>query len=369
MKTFRLPDLGEGLQEAEIVAWHVAAGDRVVSDQPLVSVETSKAVVEIPAPWPGRLVALHGAVGDVIAVGAPLVDMETEGATSDAGAVVGTLPAAPPSRERPATAPGPTTRTADTPVKASPAVRRRAQELAVALDTLVGSGPAGAIMMADVEAAARATAVADGFQPLAGVRRAMAEAMTAAGGEIVPASVSEVAVVEHWPAGTDPTVRLIRAVIAGCRAAPELNAWYDASRKARSLRGPIDLGIAMETADGLFVPTLRNVGARSDDDLRAGLEAMKADVARRSIPLAELRGQTITLSNFGMLGGLHAALTIMPPQVAILGAGRLHRAARVIGDDIRAVRVLPLSLTFDHRVVTGAEAVRFLVAAVADLES
>jgi hypothetical protein len=131
----------------------------------------------------------------------------------------------------------------------------------------------------------------------------------------------------------------------------------------------VGVASAMRTEAGLFAPVLRDMGVRSVADLRAGLETMKRDVAARTVPLTELRGQTITLSSFGMLGGLHAALVIVPPQVAILGVGRLHAAPRVVGGELRAVRVLSLSLTFDHRAVTGAEAIRFLNAVIADLQT
>ncbi len=124
----------------------------------------------------------------------------------------------------------------------------------------------------------------------------------------------------------------------------------------------------MNTEDGLFVPVLRDAGNRSPDDLRKGLDAMKADIAARSVPPDELRGQTITLSNFGMMGGRYAVLVVMPPQVAILGAGRISEEARVVNGEIKACRVMPLSLTFDHRAVTGAEATRFLMCIVKDLE-
>ena len=366
MRTFRLPDLGEGLQEAEIVAWHVGVGDRVVADQPLVSVETAKAVVEVPSPWGGRVLTMHGKPGDTIQVGAPLADIDVEGAAaSDAGTVVGTLPTAP--RVAPPATPFEHAR-APGHIRASPAVRRRAAELGVDLAGLAGGGAGGLATLDDVETLARLTSTSNGFEPLRGVRRAMAETMARSGVEIVPASVIDEAIIDAWPVEVDPTVRLIRAIVAGCRSAPELNAWFDGPRKARKLHDTIDLGLAMETADGLFAPVLRNVAARSDSDLRAGLDAMKRDVSARTVPLAELRGQTITLSNFGMLGGIHAMLVIVPPQVAILGAGRIHSAPRVIGGEIRAARILPLSLTFDHRAVTGAEAIRFLTAAVAELE-
>ena len=366
MKTFRLPDLGEGLQEAEIVAWHVGVGDRVVADQPLVSVETAKAVVEVPSPWGGRVLTMHGKSGDTIQVGAPLADIGVEGEPAiDAGTVVGTLPTTP--RVAPAAAKAERAR-GPAHIRTSPAVRKRAAELGIDLAGITGTGPGGISTLQDVETAARLASAPNGFEPLRGVRRAMAETMARSGAEIVPASVIDEAIIDPWPVDTDPTIRLIRAIVAGCRAAPELNAWFDGPRKARKLHDTIGLGLAMETADGLFAPVLRNVAARSDADLRAGLDAMKRDVVARSIPLAELRGQTITLSNFGMLGGVHAMLVIVPPQVAILGAGRIHSAPRVIGGELRAARILPLSLTFDHRAVTGAEAIRFLSAAIAELE-
>ena len=136
----------------------------------------------------------------------------------------------------------------------------------------------------------------------------------------------------------------------------------------RRLLKQIDLGLAVDTEDGLFVPVLRNIAARDAADLRRGIEAMKKDLRARTVPLAELRGQTITLSNFGMFAGRFAALVIVPPQVAILGAGRITERAVVEDGKLAAHRILPLSLTFDHRAVTGGEAARFLQAAIEELE-
>jgi pyruvate dehydrogenase E2 component (dihydrolipoamide acetyltransferase) len=366
MAVFNLPDLGEGLQEAEIVAWHVAAGEHVVADQPLVSVETAKAVVEIPAPWAGRVAKTFAGPGDVVVVGAPLAELETEGAVTDAGAVVGRLPGAA-QASRPAEPAKPPPAPMAVGALASPAVRKRAAELGIDLAQVSGSGPGGTITMADLAAGAGRPKPPAGYAPLAGVRRAMAESMARSGAEIVPSSVTDEAIVEHWPRDADATARLVRAIVAGCRAAPELNAWFDMRSRSRRLHDQVDLGIAMETGDGLFVPVLRDVGRRSEADLRTAIETMKREVASRSVALQDLSRQTITLSNFGMLGGRHAVLAVMPPQVAILGAGRIERAVRVIGETISIVRVLPLSLTFDHRAVTGAEALRFLGAVVADL--
>jgi pyruvate dehydrogenase E2 component (dihydrolipoamide acetyltransferase) len=366
MSTFKLPDLGEGLQDAEIVAWHVGAGDHVVADQPLVSVETDKAVVEIPSPQAGRIARLFGKPGDIVKIGGPLVEFETA-ARPDAGTVVGAIATEQKPKKAAAkpTAPPPA---GTARVKTTPAVRALAQCMGIDLSHVAASGPDGTVTAADVERAAAAIAAAGPLEPLRGVRRAMAINMERAHAEVVPATVTEEADIHGWPAGGDVTLRLIRAIVAGCRAEPALNAWYLGRDKGRRLHAKVDLGIATDTEDGLFVPVLRDAGGRDAGDLRRGLERMKADVRARSIPAEELRGQTITLSNFGMFGGRHAALVVLPPQVAILGAGRI--AERAVAHEGRAAahRVLPLSLTFDHRAVMGGEASRFLSAVVADLE-
>jgi len=365
MSTFYLPDLGEGLQDAEIVTWHVGAGDHVVGDQPLISVETDKAVVDIPSPQAGRIARLFGEPGDIVKIGAPLVEFETA-AHPDTGTVVGTIATA--EKPKPANAKSPGPPPGRKPhAKATPVVRALAQRLHVDLSNVSASGPDGAIMAADVETAAAITS-AGPIEPLRGVRRAMATNMERAHAEVAPATVTEEVDIHEWPAGSDVTLRLIRAIVAGCTVEPALNAWYLGRDKGRRLHSKVDLGIATDTEDGLFVPVLRDAGGRDDADLRLGLDRMRTDVGARSIPAEELRGQTITLSNFGMFGGRHASLVVLPPQVAILGAGRI--AERAVAHEGRAAvrRVLPLSLTFDHRAVTGGEASRFLGAVVADLE-
>jgi pyruvate dehydrogenase E2 component (dihydrolipoamide acetyltransferase) len=347
-RVFKLPDLGEGLREAEIVAWHVGVGDHVVTDQPLVSVETDKAVVEVPSPRSGHIAALYGEPGDVIAVGAPLVEF-AGGEAADEGAVVGEIP-------KPAAG----------KVRAAPALRALARELGVDLASVEGTGPDGAIVRTDVEAAARGAA--PGREKIRGVRRAMLRNMVRAGAEVVPATVTDEADIEAWPAKTDVTARLIRAMAAGCKASPSLNAWFDSATETRTLHVHIDLGIAVETEDGLFAPVMRDIGNRDAGDLRRGVEAMKKDIAARSIPHEQLAGQTITLSNFGMFGGRFADLVVVPPQVAILGAGRAEMRVVAVEGKPAVHRMLPLSLGFDHRVVTGAEAARFLNAVIEDLE-
>jgi 2-oxoisovalerate dehydrogenase E2 component (dihydrolipoyl transacylase) len=365
MRQFMLPDLGEGLDEAEIVSWHVVEGDNVVADQPLVSVETDKAVVEVPSPWSGRIGRLFGGKGDLIKVGAPLVEF-AEGPGEDTGTVVGEFgrEEAAGAAEAPAApaAPAPT-------AQVLPAVRALARKLEVDLNLVQGSGPGGTITRADVERAARSVAEAGPAEPLRGMRRAMAQRMTAAHAEVARTTVIDEADIEDWPAGEDVTIRLVRAIAAACTAEPSLNAWFNAQAGERRVIQRIDLGIAVDTEGGLIVPVLRNIGERAARDLRAGLDRMRADAIARSIPPEELRGATITLSNFGMIGGRFANLVVVPPQVAIVGAGRIDRRAMVHEGKLAARRVLPISLTFDHRVVTGGEAARFLVALKSDLES
>ncbi len=368
MRTFRLPDLGEGLTEAELVAWHVAVGQHVVKEQPLVSVETDKAVVEIPSPQAGRIAKLYGAPGEHLAVGAPLVEFE-EGVPTDAGAIVGEIGGAPGAAAAPQPLARPTS-PAGGAVKAMPAVRALAKELGVDLARVSPSGLAGQITREDVErAAAVRPVVGEGYELLSGIRRAMARNMARSRAEVVPTTVTDEADVEAWPEGTDVTARLVRALVASSRAVPSVNAWYDGKALARRVHQAVHVGIALDTEDGLIVPVLRDAQTRDLAGLRRELEELKQAAHARTASLEALRGATITLSNFGTLGGRHAALVIVPPQVAILGAGRITPQA-VAQDGRPAVRRrLPLSLTFDHRAVAGGEAARFLAAVIADLEA
>ena len=364
MTKFLLPDLGEGLQDAEIIAWHVSEGDHVVTDQPLLSVETDKAIFEVPSPWSGRIAKLFGGKGDVIKVGTPLVEFD-EGAGTDAGTIVGRLahesedkaerhgkgPAHPPAG-----------------VLATPAVRALAHKLEVDLDNVVPTGPGGSTTRADVERAARSIVEGGTLEPLRGMRRSMAQRMAAADAEAVRANVVDEADIGDWAPSEDITVRLIRAIAVACKAEPSLNAWYDSQTGARRLIDRIDIGIAVDTKDGLIVPVLRDAGGCGSADLRRGLDRLRADTAARTVPPEELRGATFTLSNFGMFGGRFAYLVVVPPQVAILGAGRSEERVLVRNGGPAVRRVLPVSLTFDHRAVTGGEAARFLTALKADLE-
>jgi len=353
MSTFALPDLGEGLQEAEIVSWHVAAGDHVVVDQPLVAVETEKAVVEVPSPQAGHIAKLLANPGERVKVGAPLVEFE-EGRHAESGTVVGDL-----SGSAPAAKP--------VPIRASPAVRARAKELGVDLASVSSTGPGVTISLGDIEAAAGSRPVASAGT-LRGARRTMAVNMAKAWRDVAHATLHDYADIEGWPASEDFTCRLVRALVAGCKCEPSLNNSFDAPSLSLRKNPTIDIGLAIDVPEGLFVPVLRNAAAGTAQQWRQKINTLKRGVQQRSLSPTDLRTPTITLSNFGTIAGRQASLIIMPPQVAILGAGRADLRAVLTTDGGMALhRMLPLSLTFDHRAITGGMAARFLSAVIADL--
>ncbi|MDW3713090.1 MULTISPECIES: dihydrolipoamide acetyltransferase family protein [Pseudomonas] len=366
MKHFKLPDLGEGLQEAEIVEWHIKAGDSVHADQLVVSVETAKALVDIPAPHDGVVAKLFGREGDILHVGEPL--LAYEGEDSDAGTVVGRLEGGGDARaDAFFVGAAPSTREHLAP-RATPAVRQLAQRLGVELAGLQGSGAEGLVTRADVEAAAQSARDRFGGERLRGVRRSMAINMARSHAEVVPVTIYGDADLHRWERARDPLIRLGKAIAAACQVEPILNSWFDGRVLSIRRHDKLDLGIAVDTPDGLFVPVLRDVGGRSAEDLKAGMARLRADVQARSIPPQEMMGATLTLSNFGTLFGRYANPVVVPPQVAIIGAGGI-RDEVVAWEGKPAVHpILPLSLTFDHRAVTGGEAARFLKALVAALE-
>jgi pyruvate dehydrogenase E2 component (dihydrolipoamide acetyltransferase) len=371
-KRFSLPDLGEGLQEAEIVEWHAAAGDQVNADQALVSVETDKAIVEVPSPRAGTIAKLLGKPGDIVAVGSVLVEFtdgdEPQAAKAapakDSGTVVGAVESGDEVIEERASTVG----RASLGVKATPAVRALAKRLDVDLSVVTPSGTDGLVTAADVQRVAKIFAELGPLELLRGPRRAMARNMTLASNEVVPVTICEDADVEDWKDGADVTQRLIRAIVAGCRAEPALNAWYDTHSVGRRLLKKIHLGIAVDTTDGLFVPVLHDVGNRTPEDLHEGLQRLKADVKARTIPPEEMRGYTFTLSNFGSIFGRYANPIVQPPTVGILGAGSVRAEVRPHDGAATIRRIMPLSLTFDHRAATGGEAARFLKAVAEDIE-
>ncbi|AHF66107.1 MULTISPECIES: dihydrolipoamide acetyltransferase family protein [Pseudomonas] len=364
MKYFKLPDLGEGLQEAEVVQWHVKEGDTVRADQLVVSVETAKAIVDIPAPYDGVVAKLFGGDGDVLHVGEPLMAFEGEG---DAGTVVGRLEGGGSQDDQFCVGAAPSTRE-HLSIKATPAVRQLARQLGVELNALAGSGNNGLITRADVERAAQIERDRFGGQRLRGVRRSMALNMAKSHAEVVPVTIFGDADLHRWAQARDPLIRLGKAMAEACKVEPVLNSWFDGKSLSIKQHETLNLGIAVDTPDGLFVPVLRDVGNRTAADLKEGMSRLRADVKARSIPPQEMMGATITLSNFGTLFGRYANPIVVPPQVAIIGAGGIREEPVAMNGEVVIHPILPLSLTFDHRAVTGGEAARFFKALVDELE-
>jgi pyruvate dehydrogenase E2 component (dihydrolipoamide acetyltransferase) len=270
-------------------------------------------------------------------------------------------------------------------IQAVPAARALARSLGVELAGLAGTGSNGLITLADVIAAglpgtraaavpastmhpAVATGATGEVQELRSLRRAMAQSMALARDQVMECTVNDDADLHAWQAGNDYTGRVLRAIAVACHAEPGLNAWFDSTSQARRLFEHVDVGLAVDTPDGLIVPVMRNVGARSAAEMRTELERLKQGAVARTLKGEELRNFTFMLSNFGMLAGRYATPVVVPPAVAILGTGRARRDVVAVGDRVEVHQRMPLSLTFDHRVVTGGEAVRFLGALIRDLE-
>src|SRR5690606_35944860 len=449
----------EGLPDATIVEWTVKVGDTIRLDDALVSMETAKAVVEVPSPVSGKVLKLAGAAGDVITTGAMLAEFEVdpsmpqraegqdtghhhgggqpgkgvgsddpapddrvvasddggaiedEGAPApkgeprqDSGTVVGAMQSSDAVRSEQASTVG--------GVKAMPAVRALARKLKVDLARVRATGTDGVVTMADVKQAAadgsavlgaapapRAAAaapvaasapapaqrstlsqggrpmrtqppgVAASGQPeqLKGVRRNMARVMADAHSKVVPTTLCDDADLHAWIGKQDITARLIRAIVAACKAVPALNAWFDGDKLVRTMHPQVDIGIAVDTDDGLFVPALRNADMLDAAGGRGAIQRLRAQVEDRSIPASELSGYTISLSNFGMFAGRYATPVVVPPTVAIVGAGKLSHDVVAVMGGIEVHRRMPISLTFDHRACTGGEAARFLKALLDDL--
>jgi 2-oxoisovalerate dehydrogenase E2 component (dihydrolipoyl transacylase) len=405
MTVFKLPDLGEGLSEAEVLRWHVQVGDRIEVDAPMLAVETAKAVVEVPSPVSGTITALHAQPGDRIEIGAPLVEFSVDGspaeslsqqaadsaavmeaaAAADSGTVVGHMPAAAEEYASSAALEAANAVTARR-ARALPAARALARSLGVDLNTLTGTGHDGVITIEDVltqkstasgrgagsaGAAAPLRAPADSpaeSQELRSLRRTMAQSMSASRDNVAACTVFDDADLHLWGNRGDYSVRVLRAIAVGCRAEPGLNAWYDAASQSRLLFEHVDVGLAVDTADGLLVPVMRRIDQLDASQLRSELDRLKRAARDRTVKGEELRNFTFMLSNFGTLAGRYATPVVVPPAVAILGTGRVRQDALVVGGQFEAHWRMPLSLSFDHRVITGGEAVRFLGAVIADLE-
>lgn len=389
MIEFKFPDVGEGIADGEIVRWLVAVGDRVRAHQPIVEMETDKAVVELPSPRAGVIRELRGAVGDTVAVGAVLAVIEEAGeetavaevkeqARPPAVGVVGELEEAPES-EPPATS-------GEVVPPILPRDRKLAAELGIDLAAVRGSGPGGRITEADIRAAGAVTEEAPAPAerlPLKGVRKAMARTMTASARSAVHVTVMERAdalalrelrqreraLAEMKGVRLTYLPFIVKALTLALERFPLLNSSLDEEKEEIVLHRGQHIGFAVDTPEGLLVPVVRDARRKSILELAAALQELSERARQRKITPAELKGGTFSISNYGAIGGLWGTPIINPPQSAILGVGRIEEAAVVRGGKVVARPVVPLSLTFDHRIIDGATAQRFLNALVEHIEN
>jgi len=390
MPAFLLPDLGEGLTEAEIVTWHVQAGDTVTIDQGIVEVETAKALVEVPVPFAGRVTELHAKPGDVVAVGEPLVTVESADRAGESGNVLIGYGTSSERRRRRRAA-----RSSDVPpapngrvAVASPLIRQLARNAGVDLTTLRGSGPSGLITRRDVEAAigarpaprargpeaepAPAGSLAPGVTriPIRGARKSIADKLSRSRREIPEATVwvdvdaTEMlglrAALNADPAA--PRISLLallsRFTVAALRRYPELNARIDGDEIV--LSPAVHLGFAAQTDRGLMVPVIRDAGAHTLEQLATALAERTVQAREGTLGPAELTGGTFTVNNYGVFGVDGSAAIINHPEVAILGIGRIIQRPWVVGGQVVPRQMTELTLAFDHRVCDGGTAGGFL---------
>ena len=354
--SFRLPDLGEGLTEGEVARWLVREGQEIAEDDPLVEIQTDKATVEIPSPYSGTVLQVLVAEGDVVPVGTELVVIGAPG-EERAGAV----PAPPQSPRAQGQMPG----VADSRVQATPVVRRIAQELGVDLATVSGSGPGGRITEDDVRLAGAAPGEGR-REPLRGVRRVIAEHMARAHREVPP-----VTWVEECDFENVRLDRLLATVVKACAETlvefPELNARLDGDAIVYLDR--YDIGVAVQTDDGLVVPVVRDADGKSVDELVTEIGDLAERARSGSLAADELRGSTFTVTSAGKLAGLFQTPIVNHPEVAILSVGRVAPRPVVRDDAVVIRRTGAVAITFDHRVIDGARAAAFGLAVIGRLES
>jgi 2-oxoisovalerate dehydrogenase E2 component (dihydrolipoyl transacylase) len=390
---FKLPDLGEGTVESEIGEWLIQVGDNVAEEDIVGTMMTDKAAVELSSPVSGKVVKLAGEPGDIIAVGAPLVIFETDPA-SDAGSSETAAPEPAAAAAQPASATTPrasadeqAASAVQAPAKSgqrvmtSPAIRRRAREAGIDLAAISGTGPGGRITRDDFDrhvsaapaaapAQAPATAPATREIKVIGLRRMIAERMAAATREIPHFTyVEEIDVTElealrrHLNSkAEDPALRLTvlpflgLALMRALRQFPQCNATYDKDRNVIVQHGPVHLGVATQTSDGLKVPVVHDAHALSLDQLAAAIRRVSSAARDNSIRKSELSGSTITITSLGPLGGIVSTPVINQPEVGIIGVNRVMERPAVVNGQVTVRLLMNLSSSFDHRFVDGYDA-------------
>ena len=390
-QTFRLPDLGEGLTEAQLVAWRVEEGATVEVNAPLCDVETAKAVVVIPSPFAGTIQKLHARPGESVAVGEPLVTISaSDGATADTtpGTLVGYGPGAPEAgiRRKARAAAAPAESGGD--VRAAPFVRQLAKERGVDLGQVTGSGPGGRITRADVEAAALpapaspSQAAVDGERRISvvGIRKAIARQMVRSVSTIpqftefaVFDATNLMAAREKRKASGHPMTPLpyfIAAVVKAVQAYPLMNSAWDESRDEIVVKQAINMGIAVNTAQGLLVPVLRGADHLELNAIAEQSAQLIEGARAGTLPPGQMSGGTITVTNVGASGPVETGTPIInPPECCVVAFGAIKPRAMVVEGQVVARSGAWISISVDHRIVDGALATEFLTALVSELES
>jgi 2-oxoisovalerate dehydrogenase E2 component (dihydrolipoyl transacylase) len=399
---FKMPDLGEGTVDAEIVAWHTKPGDAVTEDQLIVEVMTDKAAVEVPAPVSGRVISITGAPGDKVAVGSPLIVFDVgESAAGPSKAAVAAEPATPTPPTRPAIATPATVtaiaaKSAAAPAAAavsaakpgrvmtSPANRRRAREAGIDLATVVGSGPGGRILRDDLPAAGAGTSTAARVERTAetseikviGLRRLIAERMSEAKRTIPHfAYVEEVDVTEleslrhhlnlsrpKEAASLSYLPLVVMALVRVLESFPQCNVLYDATRGVLVRHRAVHVGIATQTPDGLKVPVVRHAESLGIWEVAAAIRRLAERARSNKATREELTGSTITVTSLGKLGGIASTPIINSPEVAIIGLNKAIERPMVYQGSIAVRRIMNLSSSFDHRFVDGYDAAAMIQA-------
>jgi pyruvate dehydrogenase E2 component (dihydrolipoamide acetyltransferase) len=387
LQEFKFPDVGEGIAEAEIVRWLVKEGDSVKEDQDLLEVETDKALLTLNSPYTGKITKLHGKEGEIIKVGDVLTTVDAGGEDAkvvepekkDSGTVVGTL------------SDNEVVEVVHT-VQATPAVRALAKQKRIDLATVKGTGPGGRITKEDVEAAATKTgqetsAEADVYGsieriPLRGIRRTIAKRMAEASKRVAEVTIwedADISELEQVRAKEQRVAEekgvkltylpfLIKAVIPALKAHPYFNASLDEAAEAIVLKKYFNIGIAVDTSDGLIVFVIKNADEKNILDLAKEIATLAEKARHRKIDLHELKGSTFTITNYGVVGASYGTPIINHPEVAIVGLGKIEDRPVVRSGQIAIRKIMPLSLAFDHRVIDGVEAGRFLGVVIQHLE-
>ena len=395
-QVFKLPDIGEGVVEGEVVQWHVAAGDTVTEDDPIVDVMTDKATVTIPSPVTGVVTSLSGDVGDMVAVGSTLVEFDSDAdaapasepeaepeAESSSTPPPAPEPAADPTPAPAAAKPAPAPAAASSRVLASPAIRRRAREAGVDLSQVRGSGPAGRVRHADLDAYIAADGAVTGAAPssystkrtdvtevkVVGLRRKIAEQMTISKSTIPHFSYFEEVDVTELEAlrqvlnasrdESQPKLTYLPFIMLALSRImpehPECNANYDDQGGVVARHGAVHIGIATQTDRGLYVPVVKHVEAMDAWQAAAEMQRVASAARDGTASLEDLTGSTFTITSLGRDGGLGATPIINHPEVAILGVHKARDMPVVRDGQIVVRRIMNLSSSFDHRVVDGAD--------------